>query len=54
MAGQVRRGRPPLSEPARAALRLGIAHEAVRLFRLQSIMWLRMLWSTGAPPEMRS
>jgi len=32
MAGQVRRGRPPLSEPARAALRLGIAHEAVRLF----------------------
>ncbi|QMU77724.1 TetR family transcriptional regulator [Streptacidiphilus sp. PB12-B1b] len=32
MAERVRRGRPPLSEPHRAAVRLAVAHRAVALF----------------------
>ena len=56
--------RAVLPTPARKPIMLEIAsvcvgalpmgHVAVRLLRLASIMWLRMLWSTGAPPEMRS
>lgn len=37
MAEQARRGRPPLSERHRAAVRLEIAHEAVRLFAQRGV-----------------
>lgn len=37
MTAQPRRGRPPLSEPHRAAVRRAIAHEAVRLFAARGV-----------------